>query len=118
MRADRVTDGDCYFFRAENDTDVPLYANVIRLPLAPDEHPQICMEVGYTMNEPYLVMGASQATEWSNYTFLVEESRHKYLLFASEIPYDCQALQMMLKTLLPPAQSKGKNSDVYFSLIK
>lgn len=118
VRADRVTDGDCYFFRAENDTDVPLYANVIRLPLAPDEHPQICMEVGYTMNEPYLVMGASQATEWSNYTFLVEESRHKYLLFASEIPYDCQALQMMLKTLLPPAQSKGKNSDVYFSLIK
>ena len=113
-----VSNSDNYYFKAFNHMNKPLYANVIRLPLTSEELPQVCMEVGYTMNEPYLVIGAQQETSWNDYTFIIEDTQHQYLLFASEEPYDCQALQMMLRTLSPPSTLNGKHSVVYISLIK
>lgn len=118
VNGDIVYSGDSYYFKAFNHTNRPLYANVVRLPLTTGEQPQICMEVGYTMNEPFLVIGAGQETNWSDFTFLVEETQHQYLLFASEEPYDCQALQMMLRTLSPPSTVSGKHPVVHLSLIK
>ena len=118
VSADIITSDDSYFFKAVNNTDMLLFANVIRLPQASDDYPQICLEVGYTMNEPFLVIGPHQETNWSNYTFLRENLQHNYLLFASETPYDCQALQMLLRTFSPPNQPNGKQAKVYFSLIK
>ena len=117
ITAEKVVDGDSYYFKASNHTGKPLYANVIRLPLTPDEHPQVCMEVGYTMNEPFLIMGPQQETSWSGYSFLCEEPRRQYLLFASEQPYDCQALQMMLRTMSPPELSSDNGTKVYLYFI-
>jgi len=118
ITADLVLDGDSYYFKASNQTNKQLYANIIRVPLTADEHPRICMEVGYTMNEPFLVMGARQETSWNDYRFLVEEPFHQYLLFASEQPYDCQVLQMMLSTMSPPTSSNQKEFNVHLYLIK
>lgn len=117
ITAEKVVDGDSYYFKASNYTDKPLYANVIRLPLTSNEHPQVCMEVGYTMNEPFLIMGPQQETSWSGYSFLCEEPRRQYLLFASEQPYDCQALQMMLRTMASPELSNKKQVKVHLYII-
>lgn len=118
VNAEKIIDGNCYYFKAVNNSDLQLYANIIRLPITPEDYPQVCLEVGYTMNEPFLVIGPHQETNWNNYTFLMENTKHNYLLFVSEIPYDCQILQMLLRTLSPPDQSNEKQSHVYFSLIK
>jgi hypothetical protein len=75
------------------------------------------MEVGYTMNEPFLIMGPQQETSWSGYSFLCEEPRRQYLLFASEQPYDCQALQMMLRTMASPELSSDNGTKVYLYFI-
>ena len=117
ITAQMVYNGDNYHFKTINHIDKPLYVNVIRLPIDSDEYPQICMEVGYTENEPFLVIDANKEIDWNNYSFVIEESKHKYLVFASEVPYDCQALQMMLKTQQPPDVS-GKQSTVFLSVIQ
>lgn len=113
-----VVKDDSYYFSGVNRTDAWLYANVIRLPDTPKEYPQICMEVGYTMNEPFLVIGPRQKVSWSDYTFQTDQQQHKYLFFASETPYDCQTLQILFRTFTKPEQSADKHVEVFFSLIE
>lgn len=117
ITAEIVYNGDNYHFKTVNHIDKPLYFNVIKLPIKSDDYPQICMEVGYTENEPFLVIDANKAIDWINYLFVIEESKHRYLIFASEVPYDCQALQIMLKMQQPPDIS-GNFATVYMSVIQ
>lgn len=117
VTASIVYDGDNYHFKTVNNTDKPLYTNVIKLPINDDDYPLICMEVGYSENEPFLVIDANKETDWSNYSFVIDKNKNIYLIFASEVPYDCQALQIMLKAQLPPEISSNQ-VRVYLSVFQ
>ncbi len=111
VTASIVSDADSYHFVLTNHSDSLLYTNIVRLPATAAERPTVCLEVGYTTNEPYLTLAPHQHIDLTDYTFLNEEQACRYLLFATTKPYDCQALKMMLNmspavddtAIVPPA---------------
>jgi hypothetical protein len=118
LKAEMVTEGGACFFKISNATSAPLFVNVIRLPASEGETPQLCLEVGYTESEPYLVIAPEKETELRHYAFLPEETPHSYLVVGSEKPYDCQALRTLLKIFAPPQDNAPDSKpSLYFSII-
>ena len=119
LTAEIVKDGKSYHFKIKNSTSKPLFVNVIKLPRSDDEKHQLCLEVGYTENEPYLIIAPETEIELNHYVFLADDVAPNYLLFACEEPYDCQALKMLLNVFAPPHKSGHDNKKIlYFNSLK
>lgn len=119
LTAEKVTRGEDWYFKISNHSSVPLFVNVVRIPQSEGDKPQLCLEVGYTENQPYLMIAPGTETELSHYAFLAEEVTHNYLVFACEEPYDCQALKMLLNIFAPPQDiPQDKKPTIYFYVMQ
>ena len=77
----------------------------------------LCLDIGYTMNEPYLMVGAESSLLLSDYQFVPDSVPHTYMLIASEKAFDCQALKLLLKKSETDC-TETADSTVYFYLFK
>ena len=113
----RVSDGSSFCFQIHNKSNKPLFVNIVRLPAAPSEKLVLCLDIGYTMNEPYLMVGAESSLLLSDYQFVPDSVPHTYMLIASEKAFDCQALKLLLKKSETDC-TETADSTVYFYLFK
>lgn len=113
-----VTEGKTFYFKIKNNTCFPLFINIIKIPKEESEKPQLCLEVGYTKNKPYIAIGPEKETDLNQYVFLAEETPRNYLVCASQEPFDCQELKILLNTFAIPQDDKtSKKKYIYLRTI-
>ena len=97
--------GDGAFsFIVENGTDKTLCVNV--LAVSGHRKPMLCFNVGYSCDEPYVLVPPHSEQAVSQFVFAeIPDDGTEYLLFASEELYDIQELQMLLNTSATPQPS-------------
>ena len=83
-------DGDTFHFKAANSSSTPVYFNIIRM----GEIPLICIPVESSNGSTCLIMDANGAWSTEQIRFAYEEG-DKYILFATDKPFNSQLLQQM-----------------------
>lgn len=82
--------GDTFHFKAANSGSQPLFFNIIRM----GEIPHICIPTESSIGVPCLIMNAKSIWKAEEIQFAYEEG-DKYLLFATDVPFNSQLLQQM-----------------------
>ncbi len=101
----QFSEGDEDYFIVQNTTDMPLFANIIKLASA-DEKPQLCLEVDATDEMGHILVAPRQQLALTQYPFAQQGDEDQYLLFATEYPFDTQALKLLLKSGKEPEKSQ------------
>lgn len=117
VSAQRVSDGSSFCFQIQNKSVKPLFVNIVRLPANSSERATLCFDIGYTMNEPFLMIGAESNLLLSDFRFVPDSVPHTYMLIASEKAFDCQTLKLLLKNREAESVEAVEDS-VYFFLFK
>lgn len=103
------------FFRITNSMDLPVYVNILD---CSKEHPSLCFNLGYTYDEPFLLIAPGKPIDIRQFLFADIEDKNDYLLFASEFPFDTQVLQLLLDKNAVPADDSQVAVDIYFSTLR
>ena len=111
-------DGCCYF-KVKNCSEQALCVNIVRMPADKDEKMQLCLEIGYSENQPYLIVAPQSTVVLSDFPFMADPLPHHYLLVATQQPFDCQLLKMLFSNGEEPTKLSTHQWDrPYFHLIK
>ncbi len=86
-----------FYFSVTNKSESPLYINILRL-VSASPNTQLCLNIGYTEDEPYLMIAPNSTVELKQYTFYsIKNDPGRYTLFATPCRFDTQELQLLLK---------------------
>lgn len=119
ISAEIEKDADCYYFVVKNRSEQALCVNIIRMSDNTSQKPQLCLEIGYSENQPYLVVAPQSTVALRDFPFLDDSVSHRYLLVATLRPFDCQLLKMLLSNYKKPEKSVTLQGEkTYFQLIK
>lgn len=94
----KLSDGE-FYFKIENGHEVPLCVNLLRIDRR-DQSASLCFNWGYTCDEPYILIPTKQSLSFDDYIFAEQpdEDNIVFVLFATQVPFDNQALQLLLKS--------------------
>lgn len=85
-----------FCFAVRNNSTIPLYINILRLSKNRC-HPQLCFNLGYTYDEPYMLIPANETMQIDHFIFVESgEEEVEYLLFGSAEAFDVPELQLLL----------------------
>ncbi len=104
---------DEFYFRVRNDCPEAMIVNIMQVS-GQDGKRMLCFNVGYTMDEPYVMVPPESELDMSHYVFC-DGGQKDYILFAASVPYDTQELRILLASGQKPGVSK--DSSVVFSKI-
>ncbi len=93
LQVEQVKECDTFFFRIRNLSSTPLYVNILD---CSSSTPRICFNVGYTCDEPFLLVFPQQTVDMTQFLFADDGNKLSLIPFATEVPVDVQALQMLL----------------------
>ena len=94
--------GETFHFKAANSGSQPLFFNIIRM----GEIPHICIPTESSIGVPCLIMNAKSIWKAEEIQFAYEEG-DKYLLFATDVPFNSQLLQQMFNKKEKAAATGG-----------
>ncbi len=87
---------DVFCFSVRNNSSSPLYINVLKLSKKL-HRPQLCFNLGYTCDEPYMLIPANETVQIDHFIFVESgEEEVEYLLFGSVEAFDVPELQLLL----------------------
>ncbi len=117
LRLEKINAGEesVSFFRITNSMDFPVYVNVLD---CSKKHPSLCFNLGYTYDEPFLLIAPGKSVDIRQFLFADIENKNDYLLFASDFAFDTQALQLLLDKNAIPAEGSHKPVELYFSTLQ
>lgn len=89
-------EGNMFCFAVRNNSINPLYINILRLSKKL-HRPQLCFNLGYTCDEPYILIPANETVQIDHFIFVESnEEEVEYLLFGSVEAFDVPELQLLL----------------------
>ena len=94
-----IQDGETFYFKAINKGNIPVYFNIIRL----GETPHICIPTDTSNGALCHILLAQDSWSAEQIQFVYEEG-NKYLLFATEKPFNSQMLQQMFNKRQPASE--------------
>lgn len=112
----QIDDGE-FSFSIENRNDCPLCVNVLAMDRDSGRN-TLCFDVGYSYDEPYLIVPSQSIATVSQYVF--SETREPdtcYLLFATEEPFDTQMLQMLINNDAELSRATGIQQKVKLAVL-
>lgn len=96
----RIAQGDTWHFNVVNHTDNVLFVNV--LTLRKGHSPHLCLDTDGDEGTVAIAVAPSGETALTQFLFTADGSADRYLLFASEQPFDSSTLQMLFDTGVQP----------------
>ncbi|MBQ5802853.1 MAG: hypothetical protein IIW25_01310 [Bacteroidales bacterium] len=103
--------GDSFQFKATNSGSTPVYFNIIRL----GETPHICIPTESSNGSTCLIMDANSTWSAGQIRFTYEEG-DKYLLFATDIPFNSHLLQQMFNRKEEALSQTGCTVSVVYAV--
>ncbi len=89
-------DGETFHFQASNSGNTPVYFNILRL----GETPHICIPTDSSSTVPCLILD-TKGTWCAKEISFVHEEGDKYIIFATDKPFNSQLLQQMFNRKQP-----------------
>lgn len=107
---------DYTYFKVENRSDKLLYLNVLAIPKG-DESSYLCLDTGDVTSEEIPAVAPHSDIMFTQYPFIDEDASCQYLLFASQIPFDAQMLNSLLRQQRTPTKG-AKPLPMLFYLLE
>lgn len=87
---------DAFCFSVRNDSPNPLYINILKFSKKL-HRPQLCFNLGYTYDEPHMLIPANETVQIDHFIFVESDEKEvEYLLFGSAEAFDVPELQLLL----------------------
>ncbi len=107
--------GTPYYFRIANDGQAPLCVNVVRI--QQEVQPQICFDLGYTYDEPFLIILPGTRLDMDQFVFVNERNDDcRYLLFGCRASFDSKQLRQLLSSDIDAPQQERTMPLALYSL--
>lgn len=107
-----------FCFTVCNDSETPLYINILRLSES-HHQPQLCFNLGYTYDEPYMLIPAHKAVRIDHFVFVEDsEEEVEYLLFGLTEAFDTPELQMLFDSAPATLPNADKPHPLLFAPLK
>lgn len=108
----RKIQGDTWHFIVVNKTGTVLYVNILALHAG--QPPHLCLDTDKI--SPAVAVAPSGETNLTQFPFANDGSGGRYLLFASETPFDSQALQQLFDAGKQPDESTKPLPLLFYQL--
>lgn len=103
-------------FIMTNKTDRALYVNILYRDSVTGKD-QLCIPVGYSGNDPCLILAPQTIRDMTEYVFDIEEMKGSLLLFGVDDPFDVQKLQLLMNEH-SAIDTQPVNEITYSNLLK
>ncbi|MCM1150937.1 MAG: hypothetical protein NC209_08420 [Alistipes sp.] len=106
-------DKETFYFKLTNHTEQTLYVNVL---VVADGKAQLAFPLGYTCNEPFILLPPGTGREIPQFLFAVpQEEKSQYYPFATPFAFDAQALQLLLRQEAKPTSDSSTSIELLWS---
>lgn len=94
-------------FNVKNDYNEPLFFNILRLP-SEKQKPLLCIDFISDNDTPYIIANPNSEVCLIQYPYVKTDESYEYLLFATDCPFDSQALRILLDSNAAPQKTDNE----------